>query len=792
MRLHGYTPPSIMPIVVRVPDVARVANGDDRLLKRFAEQFSTAITAAVVPTPEELTAATDRVYAQLEGLAPDLAAAYEAAMRSAGRSIGSRFKTQAVALVADGQFIPPNEDEVLGQQLRDEMQALSSDAQRDAAAEVVKAFGAEGISFDVEQAFTEPLLAAIGEQSSFAADAELRGVYRDLIRQAAEEGWSIPRTAEEIVVKVDDIAAYRAVALARTDLVGLANGGSVHVATITTAATAGDENVVYKRWLATDDELTRESHVEADGQTVPVDDNFTVGGASLRYPGDPFAPAEELWNCRCTVIFTSTPGEAVVRADAYAAVNENEEVTMRTTVIEQLADTNADGEVQMLTPIAWDAVLCVEGEATEDGRLLERGSIAWRDLPLTLMGMLETSDWGHEGAKVAGRIDAISRVVDELVSSGELTSEFGVNDLAPLISDRTVRGVSVDLAVLDYEYRDRETGEVLSEDDLFEYWLEGKESQILFTVLDGTIVGATVCPMPAIANAEIVLAASAGLDEHARTILASALEGRRQLLGDVPIIRVFTPFEQPAREGLFATAAVELADPSRSAFELTEFPGNTPFTVTDPDETGWRRVFGHLATWDTCHVGIPGVCTTAPRSSTDPAYALFHQHQYPIAEGGYIDVGVMMLGTGHASLGASRMEATKHYDKPDMIGAYVRAYDGEHGIWVSGVARDTLTSSGLRELRTNPPSGDWRQYNGRLELIAACAVAVPGFPVVASAEANITAAGGHIAIDALIASAGEIVPSAEVKAAMIAAGCACEDLATDDEYVDDLAELGVE
>ena len=91
-----------------------------------------------------------------------------------------------------------------------------------------------------------------------------------------------------------------------------------------------------------------------------------------------------------------------------------------------------------------------------------------------------------------------------------------------------MRGVSVDLAVLDWEYRDRETGKTLSEDDLFEYWLEGKESQVLFAVLDGVIVGATVCPMPAIANAEISLAASAGLTAAGRAILADALGDRRK------------------------------------------------------------------------------------------------------------------------------------------------------------------------------------------------------------------------------------------------------------------------
>ena len=53
---------------------------------------------------------------------------------------------------------------------------------------------------------------------------------------------------------------------------------------------------------------------------------------------------------------------------------------------------------------------------------------------------------------------------------------------------------------------------------------------MLFAVLEGVIVGATVCPMPAIANAEIGLAASAGLNPAGRAILADALGERRSAL----------------------------------------------------------------------------------------------------------------------------------------------------------------------------------------------------------------------------------------------------------------------
>ena len=69
-----------------------------------------------------------------------------------------------------------------------------------------------------------------------------------------------------------------------------------------TAEETGDP--YHKRWLATDDPRTRVSHRVADGQTVPLDKPFRVGGFLLQFPGDPHpeAPHESI-NCRCTLAF---------------------------------------------------------------------------------------------------------------------------------------------------------------------------------------------------------------------------------------------------------------------------------------------------------------------------------------------------------------------------------------------------------------------------------------------------------------------------------------------------------
>ncbi len=53
---------------------------------------------------------------------------------------------------------------------------------------------------------------------------------------------------------------------------------------------------------STDDSRTRPTHHAAEGQRVPVGAPFVVGGFELRFPGDPSGPANDVINCRCTML----------------------------------------------------------------------------------------------------------------------------------------------------------------------------------------------------------------------------------------------------------------------------------------------------------------------------------------------------------------------------------------------------------------------------------------------------------------------------------------------------------
>ena len=56
-----------------------------------------------------------------------------------------------------------------------------------------------------------------------------------------------------------------------------------------------------KRWLATLYH-TRQWHIEANGQEVPYNEPFTVGGEKMMYPLDPAGSAKNVVNCMCVCI----------------------------------------------------------------------------------------------------------------------------------------------------------------------------------------------------------------------------------------------------------------------------------------------------------------------------------------------------------------------------------------------------------------------------------------------------------------------------------------------------------
>lgn len=125
--------------------------------------------------------------------------------------------------------------------------------------------------------------------------------FNELRRQMIDgisEGESVDQLADRIQRLYGFSQASRAPMIARTEAVGATNSGEILM--------YKQAGVTKKRWLSAQDERTRASHLDADGQVVGIDETFTLSGtegiAELKHPGDPDGPAGEVINCRCTLI----------------------------------------------------------------------------------------------------------------------------------------------------------------------------------------------------------------------------------------------------------------------------------------------------------------------------------------------------------------------------------------------------------------------------------------------------------------------------------------------------------
>ena len=106
------------------------------------------------------------------------------------------------------------------------------------------------------------------------------------------------------------IADGRATMIARTEVIGASNGGKV-------LAWQQSGVVTGKRWLAStshmgadDPHPVRDSHVEAHGQEVKIDEDFSVGSGTGPAPGQ-IDEAGESINCRCTMLAVTDQGRGM-------------------------------------------------------------------------------------------------------------------------------------------------------------------------------------------------------------------------------------------------------------------------------------------------------------------------------------------------------------------------------------------------------------------------------------------------------------------------------------------------
>ena len=131
------------------------------------------------------------------------------------------------------------------------------------------------------------------ERVFIASQATLERVdtsIKTLLTEGYQSGKGINYVANLLTRRFDQLQTWEATRIARTEI-----HNSHNTAVMDTYQELGVE---YTMWIsAGDDGRTRDSHLEVDGEIIPVGSTYSNG---LKYPGDTDGPIEEWINCRCS------------------------------------------------------------------------------------------------------------------------------------------------------------------------------------------------------------------------------------------------------------------------------------------------------------------------------------------------------------------------------------------------------------------------------------------------------------------------------------------------------------
>jgi len=611
-------------------------------------------------------------------------------------------------------------------------------------------------------------LVGIGNELWFNARTE--------IAAGLAAGEDIPTIAQR-VREAAGVTEPRARVIARTESHGARN--TVNAASVRRAASAfGSADAFSRRWQAAEDARTRPTHVDADGQTVGLNEPFTVGGASLDFPGDPAGPPGEVINCRCTTITiidvdalnTASTGTVTLNAAAYriedtempwsivegdercdagefavvkdadnelagchATRDEAEAQVAALYASEAADDADAAMPAAMRNTVPWSGVLVVEGTPTGDGRQFAAGALTWpqlgdtASLEIPLGWMYERAHGGMATDKVVnvGRIDTITRVGNELHGTGviNLDTEWGrraAEQMGTREDPGFLAGVSIDAD-------DPEDPQGLNVEYVFPDSCALEEApDDAGTLLDDNDGPDMACMIP-----EMVVYHSGRIRAATLVDIPAYVEARLYLDQPVP---EGTPVEADAVDMPVTASSFTMEIPDLPPAEWFDEPRDEPeigaITITDEG-----RIFGYLAPKNVAHRGIRDKRVTVPMGNVDYGIWMNRVTLADDGRGSYTRVatGPITMDCGHATasphvVGAARRE---RYDNSCSIVATVRVGENSRGVWISGAVLPDVTPDQVRRMMACQLSGDWgphREKPGKRELAGALLVPVPGFP----------------------------------------------------------------
>jgi len=455
------------------------------------------------------------------------------------------------------------------------------------------------------------------------------------------------------------------------------SGAVLNDAIVAAGSTDPESERMEKVWIATNDERTRPTHVEAHGQRTTLDGLFAVGSDELEYPCDPAGSPEEIANCRCRV--------SVLAVDEQAPAYAGNETDLLAGMSASGQETTMNVEAATFRTFT-DAVIALTGTPTSDGRMLSSDiELSFRSFPLPLMWCKQSTE-GHLDSFTVGVIEEARVEGSTVVASGYLLNTTEANEAADQIA-HGVTGPSVDLAAAEWVLTDVNGVEPTAE--AVDAMPQDATLELYQTITKAELIGTTLVATPAFGDTTLTL--NTTRESRDVALVASAADEFRPRVYDHRF------FENPMLTG--------------------------PTLPTMGDD---GRIYGHLACFGQCHRSIQSECVVVPRSATD--YAHFHTSPAVRLDNGVrLPVGRLTVGTGHASERMGARPAAAHYDNAGSAFALVRVGEDKHGVWFSGVAAPWATPEQVEMGLSAPLSGDWRDFGSGLELVAALAVNTPGF-----------------------------------------------------------------
>lgn len=640
----------------------------------------------------------------------------------------------------------------------------------------VRRYGAEAVQGLVDaarQAFMESATLRVGGVSS---------AFEDVARASLAEGFAAGESIRQLTARLTSFGPWPggtrfgradATRVARTNVIGASNAGS-----LAQARAMGAESVQQKVWIATGDNRTRPDHADADGQTVPLNDTFSVGGEGLDFPGDGSDAQASM--CRCAVGFEdiSEPLAVVAAVDKgggampYDIAQRGEQWCVTKT--DDGSDmgcfpSEADALDAVSALYAGDADAAREAEPATASALGEWVTVTRGDVVISgnAESLARFGVFDHVGAAPVAAAcgcgaevdtaastperDAVlarppewqSVLVVEGVKSGDgrifdagsltwrdlpLPFKASHADDAPVVGAVTaLERVGNELTSFGVWARDENGVMTGPAHDAYEAVRGGMQTGVSVEVddvndSDVELVwpdGADDDPM---AMPESVIFHQARIMAVAHTPTPAYPEAFITLLDTADPMVSGGPEEMPM-EGPMAAAAHLVSIPDVPPAEWFDEPSAEllaagQFTITDEG-----RVYGFAAPGGTAHRGLPGR-VTAPLGVD---YSRFHLGETPVDGGGRVVTGNLTMACGHRN--ASQILA-EQFDNSCSVFATVRVGERGGNVWVAGALLPGASPDQIRRAMACQLSGEWgpRVDGGAgRELKALLLVPVPGF-----------------------------------------------------------------